>query len=410
MKLQPLVEEKQTPAGAVESYAGTNRPAQVALFAFFLAFLSSGILIQTTVELWRRESVGALEVFHQKPTTANLRYYERGLEDASVVARVLRPLFQFVQFDWLRDGGEKALIGLHGWLFYKPGYRAMLARTDSPITNDPIAAIVAWRDNLAARGIHLLVVPAPNKESLYPEYVTRRVVPGQTVMAPTTRDVLTRLKAANVNCVDLFALFAEARSRVAEPTAEPLYLEQDSHWSPAGIKLAAGAVAHQLLELNWIKRGGVEYRERPTTLERQGDILRMLQNPRLERRLPLERVQCAQVVRFGTDQLYQDYPQAEILILGDSFLRIFAQDDPGAAGFIAHLAKELSQPVASLVNNGGASTLVRQELFRRPRLLAGKKVVIWEFVERDLRLGTEGWQTVPLPPQEAATQTTDQGK
>jgi hypothetical protein len=40
---------------------------------------------------------------------------------------------------------------------------------------------------------------------------------------------------------------------------------------------------------------------------------------------------------------------------------------------------------------------VRQELYRRPALLQHKRVVVWEFVERDLRLGTEGWQQVPLP-------------
>ncbi len=32
-----------------------------------------------------------------------------------------------------------------------------------------------------------------------------------------------------------------------------------------------------------------------------------------------------------------------------------------------------------------------------PTLLENKKVVIWEFVERDIRFGTEGWQIVPLP-------------
>jgi len=41
---------------------------------------------------------------------------------------------------------------------------------------------------------------------------------------------------------------------------------------------------------------------------------------------------------------------------------------------------------------------VRQQLYRRPELLANKKVVIWQFVERDIRDGAEGWQNVPLPP------------
>ena len=58
----------------------------------------------------------------------DLRAYERGLEDASVVARALRPWVQFAQFQWLRDGGEKALVGREGWLFYKPGYDDTLAQ------------------------------------------------------------------------------------------------------------------------------------------------------------------------------------------------------------------------------------------------------------------------------------------
>jgi hypothetical protein len=84
-------------------------------------------------------------------------------------------------------------------------------------------------------------------------------------------------------------------------------------------------------------------------------------------------------------------------VLGDSFLRIYERDEPGSAGFIAHLARELSQPLASIVNDGGASTLVRQELSRKSGLLEGKSLVIWEFVERDIRFGMEGWQGVPLP-------------
>ena len=64
---------------------------------------------------------------------------------------------------------------------------------------------------------------------------------------------------------------------------------------------------------------------------------------------------------------------------------------------MAHLSRDLKQPIASIINDGGASSLVRQELNRRAYLLANKKVVIWEFVERDIRLGTEGWQKIRLP-------------
>jgi hypothetical protein len=378
---------------------GGNRAAGLFLVVFFLLLIASVMPIQTAVELFRGESLSALEVFRQKPTSAHLRAYEHGLEDTSVVARALRPWYQFMQFAWLRDGGEKALIGRDGWLFYKPGFDDLVARGGGPVkgTDDPVAAIVAWRDALAARGIHLLVVPAPNKESIYPDHVTRRAVVGQTVLSPTTRELLERLKSANVECVDLFALFGEARTNSAGADSPQLYLTQDSHWSPAGVALAARTVAKRLIEKGWVQYGPTAYRGKPAPVERWGDVVRMLQSAPIERRITPEKVPCVQVIRDDDGQTYRDRSNADVLVLGDSFLRIYQQDEPGAAGFIAHLAKELKQPMTSLVSDGGASTLVRQELYRRPALLKNKRVVVWEFVERDIRLGTEGWQRIPLP-------------
>jgi hypothetical protein len=40
--------------------------------------------------------------------------------------------------------------------------------------------------------------------------------------------------------------------------------------------------------------------------------------------------------------------------------------------------------------------LVRQSLCRKVNLLNGKKCVIWEIVERDLRYGEDGWKDTPL--------------
>jgi hypothetical protein len=52
--------------------------------------------------------------------------------------------------------------------------------------------------------------------------------------------------------------------------------------------------------------------------------------------------------------------------------------------------------LTAIVNDGGASTLVRQELAHRPALLLHKKLVIWEFAEREIRYATDGWQVVSL--------------
>jgi hypothetical protein len=54
--------------------------------------------------------------------------------------------------------------------------------------------------------------------------------------------------------------------------------------------------------------------------------------------------------------------------------------------------------VEAIYSDGGASTDVRRKLSTNPEMLEGKKVVLWEFIERDAALGAQGWEDVALPP------------
>jgi hypothetical protein len=370
------------------------------LILVFLAIIAAVPLIQALSELRAEEDLHALEIFNQAPTAANLRNYERSIEAANWLGRLTRPWVHFFQFQFLKDGAEKVVIGKNGWYFYKPGLQYMLSRplheSAKRATNDPIAAIVDFRDQLAARGIRLLLLPVPNKESIYPDYLTRRSADLANVLAPRTRHFLHELARADIEFVDLFGVFSEAR-KTDSSSNHSLYLAQDTHWSPAGVDLAAKVVARRLTTLGWVEQGTINYVERPAPVRRLGDILRMLKVPAIEARISPETVNCAQVVRADTNEPYKDAGGTEILVLGDSFLRIYQQDDPKAAGFIAHLAKEMKQPLLSLVNNGGGATLVREELRAQPAFLKNKKVVIWEFVERDLGLALKGWPRIALP-------------
>ena len=372
-------------------------PQLLVTMVFGTILLSAGA-IQLGLELSRGQVPQMFELFSRMPSAANLRAYEQRLEDESRLAGWLRPWMQYGQFLLLRDLGEKALAGRNGWYFYKPGVEFLTRRHAlPPAAEDPVAAIVDFRDRLAARGIHLVVLPTPNKESIYPEQLVRRTSALSPAPGEPTRSVLRRLRSANVDVVDLFDLFAREKAAVHRVTDSPLYLAQDSHWSPAGVDAAARTVAQHLVEGGWIKAGIVDYHPKAAPTVRLGDVLRMLNVPQIETHTVAERIPTVRVIEAATAQPYRDDPAAEILVLGDSFLRIYEQDEPGAAGFVAHLSKELKRPVTSLISDGGASTLVRQELHRRPALLRNKRVVVWEFVERDLRLGTEGWQKVPLP-------------
>lgn len=378
-----------------------KRGPAIFLTLSFLAIIAGSALVQVVRDIGRGERPEVLSVFSRLPSVESLRAYEQELEDQSIVVRTLRPWTQYFQFLLMKNAGEKALIGRQDWLFYKPGTTYFSERIrPRNLTNrqlSPLEAIVRFRDQLTNRNIHLLVVPAPNKVSVYPEKLTRRGESAQYAVSPETRQLLGGLRAADVEVIDLFRLFAKEKRAGHRGETDQLYLAQDTHWSPVGLLVAARAVGQRLLGKGWARTGSEFYNRRPYQINRIGDVVQMLQVPQLEHHIVPEEISGFQIVRQGDGSLYQDDPNSEILVLGDSFLRVYERDEPGAAGFISHLANELQQPLTSIVNDGGASTLVRQQLYRHPELLASKKVVIWQFVERDIRYGTEGWQDVPLP-------------
>jgi hypothetical protein len=377
-----------------------NSHKRLFLTTAFLALICIVGVIQVIVDVRRGRRPQVAELFAVTPTRANRRAFETDLQDNCWLGRGLRPYVQFAQFMTLRRLGDKAVVGKDSWLFYRPAVQYLVEPWSLDLAGeqgDVVSAVVSFRDQLAERGIHLLVMPAPNKASIYPDMLTQRAKGRDERVNSKTIEVMGRLRRAEVEIVDLFALFEQARATSPLDEGTRYYLAQDSHWSPEGMRLAARAVAQRLLDLGWVEKGHIAYTLKPVTVEHHGDILRMTRVPQIERKFEPERVHCTQVINRATNELYQDDPNSEVLVLGDSFLRIYRQDEPGAAGFVEHLAYELGFPLAAIVNDGGASTLVRQQLSRNPKLLANKKVVVWEFVERDIRFGTEGWQIVPLP-------------
>lgn len=375
----------------------TARRQSFCLIFIFLALIGLVTPIQIVLDLQVGERPEIVDLFQQMPTRANLRRLETSMENRCRPAQWIRPWAQFAQFILLHDAGDKSLRGRSGWFFYNPAVRYLVepwSPGDAGAQGNIFDAIISFRDELSKRGIRLLVVIAPNKASIYPEMLAARADLAAVPVNPMTRDVLTKLNQAGVEVVDLFEVYRQARQSRDNPAC---YLAQDSHWSPEGMRLAAQAVASKILDSGWVARGPIEYELKPTMVERHGDILRMIRTPQIERLYPSERLHCTQVLEAKTTKPYADDPNSPVLVLGDSFLRIYERDEPGSGGFVSHLAHWLGFGLTSIINDGGASTLVRQQLARKPELLTGKKVVVWEFVERDIRFGTEGWQVIPLP-------------
>lgn len=424
--------------------------SDLALVAGFLAVIASVPITQTCLELARHERVQFTDVFRYRPTAKNLRQFEHTLEDKSWFQRKLRPEMQRLFFKTLRDTGAKGVQGCDRWLFYRPDLRYLVepdpferGGSDSkwvgPVEKRSHGesvelAILRFRDQLKERGIALVVVPVPAKPSVYPDHVTRRAVGKQQQFQSPTLKLIEALRREGVPTVDLFAAFRSARIAEREgQAATPLYLAYDTHWTPQGAQLAAQLVASQLLESNLAPDAVKEFQRRHVAIARWGDILDMMQIPGTREAFPSEKVACDQVVDPVSGPLVPTasdrpgtlrYPGrgTSVLVLGDSFCRIYQLPEPqsladesaattpvqkgemgakrllpGSAGFISHLALALKAPVDAIVSDGGASTDVRRKLSSNPEILEGKKVVVWEFVERDIALGSQGWEDVPLP-------------
>jgi hypothetical protein len=427
-----------------------TRKSELVLVICFLAVIAGVPVAQTCLELARHERVQATDVLRYKPTAKNLRQFEHTLEEKSWFQQHLRPHVQRFLFTTLHDTGAKGVLGRNRWLFYRPDLRYLVEpdrleadTSGSKWVHPPDRsthcesvekAILRFHDQLKERNITLVVMPVPGKPSVYPDRVTGRAVGSERQFRSPTLALLDGLQRQGVVTVDLFAAFQTARENggLTKNTGE-LYLARDTHWTPRGAQLAAQTVAAKLAAMSLAPATKKEFRTQGVAVTRWSDILDMMQIPGLRGTFAPETVLCEQVLDPALGPMVPGasdrpgtycYPgqQAAVLVLGDSFCRIYQYPEPqslgempatagtarpaesgakrllpGSAGFISHLALALKSPVDAIVSDGGAATDVRRKLSTNPEILEGKRVVVWEFVERDIASGAKGWEDVALP-------------
>jgi hypothetical protein len=350
-----------------------------------------------------------------------LRPYEKELENSSVFATAGRPRMQYFRYMLFRDLGDKGVLGTRNWFYYRPDVDFLVKPdvrdprsiavdpNDKPLGDDPLAAIVRFKARLQTAGIDLLMVIMPGKPSIYPDLLTGGISADAAGSLSHSLRMISALRGAGVEVLDLFGPFAQERLRDAQEN-DSLYLHEDTHWKGRAVRLAARLLADRIKQYPWYRPGSTEYAIDSVSVDRTGDVAVMTTlSAQAVRRFyggfTPEKTMCYQVYRITRSatgavserSLYKDdFRSSQILLLGDSFSRIYQTDEPRSAGWIAHCAFDLSQPIASLVNDGGASTLVRRSLARNPKLLVGKNLVVWEVVERDFRFGEEGWKDVNI--------------
>lgn len=400
---------------------------KIALIIVFLAVITSVPLIQVAVAFrqpervtrfaeglrsfipeWARvkEADGVIAAANLLPSSEQILKVEEQWEEDSVVGEALLPRMQSLMLA-MGQGNEKAYAGLDGWLYYRSDFDHVVGRpfldptvlkrrtkvpgnADAP-QPDPVKGIVHFRDQLAKRGIELIVMPMPVKPTIYPEHLSHRYPAGSKMLQNASYpEFKKRLSQAGVAVFDPTDLLAEAKA--SEP-GKPLYLKTDTHWTPSAMESAAAKLAEFARETTTLQEPRTDlYTTADVTVEALGDIAMMLKLPARQNVFPPEKVQLRQVLEG--EQLWRPSADAEVLFLGDSFANIYSLQPMGwgeSAGFVEHLSLALGMPVDAITRNDGGSHATREmlanEMKRGNDRLEGKKLVIWEFAARELSSG-----------------------
>ncbi|HEY3664585.1 MAG TPA: hypothetical protein VGL19_01250, partial [Polyangiaceae bacterium] len=326
-------------------------------------------------------------------------------EEASYPKAYTQPRFQLLLTRFGRVGNKLAIIGRDGWLYYRPGVihvggpgflnrdversreKDVLDSGSAAIHADPRPAIFAFRAALAKRGIQLVLLPMPDKAAVVSEPLHARGAPSSVAENPDFRAFVSELSKNDVAVLD-------AHERLPR-SDQPLYLKQDTHWTPAFMEYIAGDLARYVQKLAPLPPPAtpVSLHSEAQPMTRVGDIVDMLKLPDDQSYFQPQTVTVHQV-QDAENNAWEPNPKADVLLLGDSFSNIFSLEGMGwgaASGLGPQLSLALGRPVDVIAQNDSGAFATRQALARELAAgedrLAGKRVVIWEFASRELSVG-----------------------
>jgi alginate O-acetyltransferase complex protein AlgJ len=145
-----------------------------------------------------------------------------------------------------KEAGTLVMEGKKGWLYYKregmvENYTGQRRFTDADL-QDWKTAMETRRNWLAGQGIKYIMVVAPNKESIYPEFLPKWMV--RTSEQVKLEQFVSYMRTnSSVIVVDLRPSLLQAKQK------EPTYFRTDTHWNNFG-----GFVGYQQI----VQAAGIE--------------------------------------------------------------------------------------------------------------------------------------------------------
>lgn len=375
--------------------------------AAFCTLLAVVPIVQIYLEATGRHRSQLADLFYHKANRENLHRYEEEAARNSVFKEAVQPYVQLALTGVTGSGNGQVYVGTGGVLFYRPGMDfvtgkgicdpARLRAREKHFVDtgkaaaepDPRPAILAFAAACREAGVHLVVVPVPDKVMVEPE--AAGLGGGRAVANCDYPRFLAELREAGV---DLF----DPTPAEPSPGNRPRFLRQDTHWTPGWLEEVARDLAGHVRAKVTLPAGKARYRTEEVVVKHTGDLVDMLGLPPDQTLFPPEEVTARRTVDAATGRPFEALASADVLLLGDSFTNIYSAPQMhwgDSAGLGPTLARHLGRGVDVIAANGKGASGTRAELARRPEGLAGKRVVIWEFAARELTAAS--WDVIPLP-------------
>lgn len=273
------------------------------------------------------------------------------------------------------------LFGKDNWLF-TPYEFATVA--DAPDTSASIQMFQKINKLFEDKGITLALVIVPSKIRIHSDKLPDNK-PLDSYTAEKYGKAVTALRERGVHVINLNDAFLASPHRTSDT---PLFLQLDTHWSPAGALLAAETIKKEIDADPVLKATYAKTAEEKYTLvmnpkksnTRARDLVRLL--PAGSPSFPPERILAFKVSRAQESQsaLLGSGERVEITVIGSSYSNKNTLYPDGLRYTLQRNLLDLSIPV----DQGpwvGMEAYLKDESFKTNK----PKLIIWEIPERELR-------------------------
>jgi alginate O-acetyltransferase complex protein AlgJ len=159
--------------------------------------------------------------------------FEKSFREALPVNTASRDLWGRIEYALFHQGRKGVVVGARGWLFTDEEFLCP-ADYRQKLT-DNLLYIYKTKQALEEKDVRVLITLVPEKARVFPGYL------GANALSPCRLNLYASIRTSlikkGVTVTDLLSAMQNS------PFREKLYLKTDTHWSPAGARLAAQITA-----------------------------------------------------------------------------------------------------------------------------------------------------------------------